>query len=174
METSDRQPSDEDVRQFLLAVKNERFEYLKYLKFRGYLVDDRELQELETELTENGLGDSGDDSVLDRSVAELQLQLAFVDIPTEGSPSAIKALLHQRGHIKVRMWREQNHQRAHFHIEYKREYSASYSVDTLERLAGEMPRRYENPILEWASANQLLLNANWEHLNGVVIERHGT
>jgi hypothetical protein len=45
------------------------------------------------------------------------------------------------------MWQEQNHQRPHFHIEYKQEYSASYSVDTMERLAGEMPNRYEGPYL---------------------------
>ena len=71
------------------------------------------------------------------------------------------------------MWQEQNHRRPHFHIKYKGEYSASYSVDTLERLAGEMPKRYEGPILEWASANREFLTANWEQLNGTVHERDG-
>jgi hypothetical protein len=178
MEMTDQQPSEDDIKQFLLAVTNERFIYLKYLKFRGYAVDERELEELEKRLfTEDRPGESDGDFIGESSVAELQQQLAFVDLYTEDSSSAIKALLHRLGHIKVRMWPEHNHQRAHFHIEYKREYSASYSVDTLERLAGEMPRRYEDPVLEWASGHQQFLNAAWERLNNgddrrpLVIER---
>ena len=60
---------------------------------------------------------------------------------------------------------EHNHQRPHFHIEYKQQYSASHAVDTLERMAGDMPKKYEQPILEWAAKYQLSLAATWEHLN---------
>jgi len=60
---------------------------------------------------------------------------------------------------------ERNHGRPHFHIEYKREYSASYAVDTLERLAGNMPRKYEKPVLQWASQRQQWLVDTWENLN---------
>ena len=173
MEMMDSQPSDEALRLFVLGVTTERLQYLKYLKFRGIAVNDREIAELEAELAQDQRGNPDGDSILEMSVDDLQLQLAFVDLLNERRSRAIKALLYQRGHVKVRMWQEQNHQRPHFHVEYKREYSASYSVDTLERLAGEMPNRYEGPILEWASANQQFLTANWEQLNGTVIERDG-
>jgi hypothetical protein len=172
MEIMDSQPSDEALRLFVLGVTTERLQYLKYLKFRGIAVDDREIAELEAELAQDQRNPDGD-SIIERYVDDLQLQLAFVDLLNERSSRAIKAVLYQRGHVKVRMRQEQNHHRPHFHIEYKGEYSASYSVDTLERLAGEMPKRYEGPILEWASAKQQFLTANWEQLNGTVIERDG-
>ena len=169
MEMTNPEPPDEDVQEFVRRVTSERLAYLKYLKFRGISVDDSDLQRLEDEVADGQNGES----TLEMSVADLQQQLAFVDLFDEGRASAIKALLYRLGHIKVRMWPERNHHRPHFHIEYKREYSASYSVDSLERLAGEMPRRYEKPILIWASANRKLLTSNWQQLNDGTIELDG-
>ena len=63
------------------------------------------------------------------------------------------------------MHAEHNHQRAHFHIEYKQQFSASYAVDTLERLAGDMPNKYEEPVLELVSKYRGSLNATWERLS---------
>jgi hypothetical protein len=59
---------------------------------------------------------------------------------------------------------DNNHQRPHFHIEYKREYSASYAIDTLERLAGQMHPKYEEKLLVWAGHNQNLLLEIWDSL----------
>jgi hypothetical protein len=113
----------------------------------------------------DALGESHEDLIGAPSVAELQLQLAYVDLHDENNADYIKVLLLRRSHTKMSMHREQNHSRPHFHIEYKRQYSASYAVDTLERLAGDMPRKYEEPLLEWAAKYRLSLAATWERLS---------
>jgi hypothetical protein len=98
-------------------------------------------------------------------LADLQLRLALVDLYSRSwAGESIELLLLRRGDVKVRMWQEPNHRRPHFHIEYKQEFSASYAVDTLERLAGSMPSRYENPILEWAASRRHGLEATWREL----------
>ena len=66
---------------------------------------------------------------------------------------------------KAHMRPEPNHKRAHFHIRYKTMYSASYAVDNLERLSGNMPSMYEKPILEWAKDKRTSLLATWRDLN---------
>ncbi len=38
-------------------------------------------------------------------------------------------------------------------------------MDTLERTAGDIPKKYEAPVLEWAAKYQQLLAATWERLN---------
>jgi Domain of unknown function (DUF4160) len=67
--------------------------------------------------------------------------------------------------VYVRMRQEPNHQRPHFHVQHKNKYSASYSVDTLERLAGKAPpRRIEKTILTWAAREQQNLLDIWRGL----------
>jgi len=102
----------------------------------------------------------------DSDVEELQTIFAQIDLMHcgGGQSSFIEFLVLQREHTKVRMRPENNHQRPHFHIEYKQEYSASYAIDNLELLAGYMPRKYEAPILEWARGKQIPLRATWNEL----------
>jgi hypothetical protein len=159
--------SDEDIRRFMLAITRQRVVYLRYIRSRGYSIDERQLAEFEEEirLEEEKLGESERDFIGNGSVNELQQLLALADLYTEGSASEIKALLLRLGHTKVRMRPEHNHSRPHFHIEYKQQYSASYAVDTLERMAGDMPKKYEAPVLEWARKYQQSLAATWERLN---------
>jgi hypothetical protein len=151
----------------VLEVTRQRVAYLKYIKSRGYAVDEEQLAGFEEEIRaeEENVGESQKDSIGENCVAELQQQFAFVDLYTERSAEEIKALLLRLGHTKLRMRPEHNHQRPHFHIEYKQQYSASYAVDTLERMAGDMPKKYEEPILEWAAKYRLSLAATWESLN---------
>lgn len=96
---------------------------------------------------------------------ELQNVLALIDGYEEARQRAIKATLFCRGPIKLRMRPEYNHGRAHFHLEYKREHSASYAVDTLECLAGHMPRKYEDVALAWAESRKADLKRAWNDLN---------
>jgi len=141
---------------------------LKYIKSRGYTVNDEQIAEFEEEIRreEENLGESQMNSIGPSAVAEIQRQLAFVDLYDQvGSNRYLKALILQLGFTKVRMYAEHNHQRAHFHIEYKQQFSASYAVDTLKRLAGDMPKKYEEPVLEWASKYRGSLNATWERLS---------
>jgi hypothetical protein len=116
----------------------------------------------ESEIREVHSGNSPIDLV------DLQQRLACVDFIVrlkEGNEgSRIKISLYRLGDIRLVMRPEHNHQRPHFHIQYKREHAASYAVDTLECLAGSIPKKYEKPILEWASTNQQSLLVAWEKL----------
>jgi len=59
------------------------------------------------------------------------------------------------------MRREQNHAKPHFHIEYKRESSASFSIDPFARLAGDLPMKYEDRVRDWIVQHQKDLLATW-------------
>lgn len=163
----EQEHSDEAVRRFALEITKQHVTYLRYIRSQGYSVDEKRLEEFEDEirLEEERLVEAERDFIGSGSVHELQQLLALVDMFTAGGPSNIKALLLRLGHTKVRMWPEHNHSRPHFHIEYKQQYSASYAVDTLERMAGDMPPKYEAPVLEWAAKYRQSLTATWARLN---------
>ena len=54
-----------------------------------------------------------------------------------------------------------DHHTAHFHAEYA-EREASFTIDTLEVLEGELPRRPRAFVIEWASLHREELRANWD------------
>ena len=135
--------------------------YLLYLRHRGIEVDQSRIDSARSDVRNASPGME----VLELELEELQGILATVDAFESSEPSNIKARLHQLGPIKLRMRPEHNHQTAHFHLEYKQEHNASYSVDPLKKLAGFVPRKYEQPMLEWAERNQKLLLLTWEKLN---------
>jgi hypothetical protein len=81
------------------------------------------------------------------------------------APSFLELLIARLEHVKVQMYCERGpHKRPHFHIEYKRQYRASYAIDTLEPIVGYMPKQYERPVIEWARSFQPQLAACWERL----------
>jgi hypothetical protein len=49
----------------------------------------------------------------------------------------------------------------HFHVRYA-EHDATISIDSLDVLAGSLPRRALNLAREWASLHRGELLANWE------------
>jgi hypothetical protein len=111
-------------------------------------------------------------------LADLQESFAWIDLmsaPSDGS--YIKLLIIQRDHVKLRMRREGNHSLPHFHLEYKKLYSASYQIDPLRCIAGHMPKQYEGKLSEWIVANQKNLLATWnalkagEDVRELVVER---
>ncbi len=155
---------DFSVEDFIAGVNHTRLIYLKRLRLLGYQVSDTEIAELEKEVYPdlNSTGSKGKGFLNKKSIDELQLLLSLQE--PQPSASNIKAQLYRLERTVVRMRRESNHQRPHFHIEYKKEYNASYAIDTLEKLAGEMPSKYERPILNWASMNLQLLKSAWEQL----------
>jgi hypothetical protein len=59
---------------------------------------------------------------------------------------------------------DQNHDRPHFHIHYKTEHAASYAIEPLELLAGDMPKKYEKSVRQWASRKQKSLHLTWNDL----------
>lgn len=112
------------------------------------------------------------DDPLVPNVSQLQQRLAVCESTSLGGSAnedASKLLIQRIGYIELRMNKEDTkHRRPHFHIEYKKEYAASYAIDSFERLAGYMPRKYESPILSWAMEKQEDLKKKWESLNGPV------
>src|SRR5436309_586466 len=98
-------------------------------------------------------------------VDALQTSLAWVDLFASPSRSdATKFLVLQKEHVKVRMRPETNHALPHFHIEYKKQYAASYQIDPLQRLAGDMPKQYEEKVWDWIVEHRTELLATWAAL----------
>lgn len=96
---------------------------------------------------------------------DLQKRFAEVDLlHRAASSSGLEFLVLQLAETKVRIYKEQKHARPHFHIEYKKIYSASYGITPLEKLAGTMPTKYEKPILEWAATHEHVLLGIWNAL----------
>lgn len=53
-----------------------------------------------------------------------------------------------------------DHAPAHFHAEYG-EHEAVYTIETLEILRGELPRRAHGMVVEWATLHRDALRDNW-------------
>lgn len=58
------------------------------------------------------------------------------------------------------LMRFREHPPPHFHVEYG-EHSASISIDTLDLVAGRLPRRVQALVLEWAMMHRPELRENW-------------
>lgn len=54
-----------------------------------------------------------------------------------------------------------DHNPPHFHAEYQGE-QAEFDIRTLEIIAGSLPNRAVNLVLEWANKNREELMKNWE------------
>jgi len=99
-------------------------------------------------------------------LAELQSAMAQVDASQASAPGSCSRLLWRRGHVKLQMYSElAGHKRPHFHIAYKRQYAASYAIDTLDRLCGYLPSRYEECALGWARDHQASMRDIWNSLS---------
>jgi hypothetical protein len=67
--------------------------------------------------------------------------------------------------IIIRMYWEADapHHRPHFHAYYQNEV-AVYSIDTIEMIAGTLPRRQQRFVEAWAELHQQELERDWERL----------
>ena len=78
-------------------------------------------------------------------VTELQHFLSWADVYfyVEDYPGGRRYILARRDPLRIRMYKETQHARPHIHIDYGKEpHIASYALDTGERLAGDLDRRY--------------------------------
>lgn len=157
---------DEELNEFIEAINRRRLLYFWALRAKGFQVADAEIKKLEVELYSDiqEMKDGIEHLLCQRDVDELQLLLSLVETEDGNGDSFTKAVVFRLQDITVRMWKENNHQRPHFHIKYRNQYSASYAIDTLEQLAGEVPSKYEKTILEWAAQNQESLRLTWNKL----------
>ena len=67
--------------------------------------------------------------------------------------------------IIIRMYAEPQapHHRPHFHAYYQ-EAVGVYAIDTIELIAGQLPRRQHRLVETWAELHQRELLADWERL----------
>jgi hypothetical protein len=67
--------------------------------------------------------------------------------------------------IIIRMYAEPAtpHHESHFHAYYQ-DYVAIYSIETLEIIAGNLPRRQQRFVEAWAELHQYELLENWQRL----------
>lgn len=54
-----------------------------------------------------------------------------------------------------------DHAPPHFHAEYG-EHEAVYTIETLETVRGQLPRRAHGMVVEWASLHRNELRRNWK------------
>lgn len=54
-----------------------------------------------------------------------------------------------------------DHLPPHFHAEYG-EFEAVYTIEMLDTLRGNLPRRAHSMVVEWALAHRAELRANWD------------
>jgi hypothetical protein len=106
------------------------------------------------------------DLITANDVSQLQDALAIADLfGDETDPTILRQLIMRFEHVKVQIYSEKGpHKRPHFHIEFKRQFRASYAIDTLERIIGYMPRRYEDRVLDWARSVQPQLTESWQRI----------
>jgi hypothetical protein len=103
---------------------------------------------------------------LRKDVAELQDEFGELDLFTSlrsGDPSKSALLVVTLQRIGIRMEPDKNHKRAHVHISNgKLRRVASYAIDTGERLAGNLERKYDRLVKEWIAGRRQKLMNLWE------------
>lgn len=67
--------------------------------------------------------------------------------------------------IIIRMYAEPSgpHHRPHFHAYYQEDVGV-YAIDTIEMIAGELPRRQQRLVEAWAELHNEELLSDWERL----------
>lgn len=61
--------------------------------------------------------------------------------------------------------KEKGHNEPHFHVKTS-DFEASYSLNSLKKLAGAFPNKIEKNIIKWAKDNLQLLKDTWNELHG--------
>ena len=101
------------------------------------------------------------------ALKDLGNTLALIDlVQNNDRTDMIQIRLYKHSaHVWLDMKPDKKHNLPHFHIHYKTEYSASYSIEPIAVLAGEnMPVKYSRPIVEWAEKNKTLLMKYWRDM----------
>lgn len=106
---------------------------------------------------------------MELDIASLQHDFALVDLMSRpsrsGRPGILEQLILKHEKIKIKMYQEKKHSRAHFHVDYGRNnHVATYVIDTGERIEGNLDRKYDKSVSAWATANQENLMAVWHAL----------
>ncbi len=104
--------------------------------------------------------------MLEEELNYLQRLLAQKDhiiAPSRSSNTAFqKFQLAKRKNMKFKMYQEKSHRLPHIHIDYGHEnHTASYAIESGERLDGNLPKKYDSDVKNWISGNQEKLVEIW-------------
>ncbi|WP_227746846.1 DUF4160 domain-containing protein [Paraburkholderia franconis] len=99
------------------------------------------------------------------NLQSLRDALEEVDRISREQSGYLYKLLVARQQIKLKMYQERGHSRAHFHVDYGQiNHAAVFAVDTGERIEGNLDRKYDRAITAWTIANRKALLAIWSAL----------
>jgi Domain of unknown function (DUF4160) len=80
-----------------------------------------------------------------------------------GQPIMVKQLRE----MKLRIEGDLTHARPHLHVDYGRNrHKASYAIDSGDRLAGGLDRKYDKAVRAWIERNRKLLTRAWKAITG--------
>lgn len=99
----------------------------------------------------------------------LRHEFAVVDMltkkPKHLHSDLLELLLIKHERMKLKMYQEIGHARPHFHVDYgPKSHSASYAIDTGERLEGHLPAKYDRAVADWVRGNRAPLLSAWNDL----------
>jgi Domain of unknown function (DUF4160) len=162
---------DPNVESWLKAIDRELLIYDWHHRSLGHDVQ-REIEQLEEKVYAK-IWENVDREILwQRDIDELQLLLSLADPePQRDEAFVTKKRFYSLQNTHLTIDNSKNHSRPHFHLRYKNEYSGSYAIDNLECLAGFIPKKYEERMLEWASRHQRSLRLTWDKLQAGEIVR---
>ena len=106
---------------------------------------------------------------LDDEFDELQRLFAQKDLLTEPRrPSRngfMEILLAKRKNMKIKIYQEKGHQLPHIHIDYgDQHHSASYTIESGERIEGSLHKKYDVDISTWLDRNRSKVLEIWNAL----------
>jgi hypothetical protein len=100
-------------------------------------------------------------------ITQLQKALSNIDMmfETRNSYQIPGFLVRALKDIRIRMDGNKNHRRPHIHIDYANSrHSASYAIDTGERLAGSMANQYDRQVRKWIDDCRPKLLELWQRV----------
>jgi hypothetical protein len=101
---------------------------------------------------------------MQKELEELQDSLAMNDLLHKpGRTKLTEILLKQMQPLQFRMEQDRNHSTPHLHITYgKQQHAASYGINDGQRLAGNLPNRYDKDVKNWIDNNRPALLQIWD------------
>lgn len=120
-------------------------------------------------LGEPGVTPHGETMSLEEEFKELQRLFAQKDDitqPRRASKSGfMEILLVKRKNMKIKIYQEKGHKLPHIHIDYgKQNHAASYSIESGDRLEGDLPKKYDSDVVSWLERNRRQILEIWHTL----------
>lgn len=99
-----------------------------------------------------------------KEIEELQDKLVLNDLISKpGVRKLTEILLKKDEPLQFRMEQDKNHATPHLHIKYgKQSHAASYGINDGNRLAGDLPNRYDRDVKNWIDNNRPALIQIWD------------